>query len=73
MYRNTNKKIYRAVTLPVVLYGCRTWSLTLKGNHKLRVCENRVPRKLVRPKWEEVTGDWRISQNKEAYHWHFLN
>jgi len=50
----------------VVLYGCRTWSLTLKRKNMLRVCESRVPRKLVRPKWEEVTGDWRKLQNKRS-------
>jgi hypothetical protein len=41
--------------LPVVLYGCKTWSLTLREEHKLSVIENRVVRRIFGPKWHEVT------------------
>jgi len=42
LYKNVNIKIYGTVILPVVLYGCETWSLTLREEHRLRVFENRV-------------------------------
>jgi hypothetical protein len=45
--------------LPVVLYGCETWSLTLREDSKLRVFENRVLRRIFDPKRDEVTGEWR--------------
>jgi len=44
--------------LPFVLYGCETWSLTLREERRLRLFENRVARKIFRPKREEVTGEW---------------
>ena len=50
-------KIYRTVSLPVVLYGCETWSLTLREERRLRVFENRVLRRVFGPKRDEVTGD----------------
>jgi hypothetical protein len=55
---NTKIKIglYRTIILPVVLYGCETWSLTLREEHRLRVFENRVLRRLFGPKRNEVTG-----------------
>jgi len=43
----------------VVLYGCETWSLTLREGHRLRVFENRMPRRIFGPKRDEVTGEWR--------------
>jgi hypothetical protein len=52
------------IILPVVLYGCETWSLTLKREHKLRVSENRVPRTFG-PKRDKVTGGWRKLHNEE--------
>jgi hypothetical protein len=52
------------VILPVVLYGCETWSLTLREEHRLRVFENRVLRKIFGPKREE-DGSWRKLQNDE--------
>jgi hypothetical protein len=52
-------RIYRAIILPVVLYGCETWSLTLKEERRLRVFENRVLRRIFGPKRDEVTGEWR--------------
>jgi len=63
--KNLKIKIYRNVILPVVLYGCETWSLTLRGERKLRVFENRVLRRLFRPRRDEVTGEWRRLHNEE--------
>jgi hypothetical protein len=51
-----NVKIYETITLPVVLYGCETWSLTLREKHTLRVFENRVLRRIFGPKGYEVAG-----------------
>jgi hypothetical protein len=51
-------KIYKTVILPVVLSGCETWSLTLGEEHRLRVFENRVLRRIFGPKREE-DGSWR--------------
>jgi len=56
-------KIYRTAILPVVLYGCETWSLTLGEEHRLRMFENRVLRILFGPKRDEGTGEWRKLQN----------
>jgi hypothetical protein len=50
-------RIYRTVILPVVLYGCGTWSLTLKEERRLRVSENRVLRRIIGPKRDEVGGN----------------
>jgi hypothetical protein len=57
--------IYKTVILPVVLYGCETWSLTLREEHTLRVFENRVLRRIFGPKWDGVTGGWRKLHNEE--------
>jgi hypothetical protein len=46
--------------LPVVLYGCETWSLTLREKHILRVFENRVLRRIFGPKRDEIMGEWRM-------------
>ena len=51
-------KIYRTVILPVVLYGCETWSLTLREERRLQVFKNRVLRRMFGPKRDEVTGEW---------------
>jgi hypothetical protein len=51
----------------VVLYGCETWSLTLREEHRLRVFENRVLRRILRPKRDEVTGGWRKLHNEELH------
>ena len=58
-------KIYTNVILPVVLYGCETWSLTLREKRRLRVFENRVLRRIFMFKRDEVLGDWRKLQNVE--------
>jgi hypothetical protein len=63
--KNLKIRIYKAIILPVVLYGCETWSLTLRKEHRLRVFENRVLRKIFGPKRDEVTGEWRKLHNEE--------
>ena len=56
---------YRTIILPFVLYGCVTWSLTLREECRLRVYENRVLRKAFCSKRDEVTGEWRILHIEE--------
>jgi hypothetical protein len=51
--------------LPVVLYGCETWSLTLREEYRLRVFENRVLKRIFGPKRDKVTGEWRKLHNEE--------
>jgi len=63
--RNFKIKIYRTIILLVVLYGCESWSLTLKEERRLRVFENRVLRRIFGPKRDEVRGDWRKLHNEE--------
>ena len=63
--KNLKIKIYRTTILPVVLYGCGTWSLTLQEERKLRVFENVVLRRLFGPRRYEVTGEWRGLYNEE--------
>jgi hypothetical protein len=58
-------RIYRTIILPVVLYGCENWSLTLREEQRLRVFENRVLRRTVGPKRDEVTGEWRRLHKEE--------
>jgi hypothetical protein len=53
--RNVKVKMYKTIILPVVLYGCETWSLTLREEHRLRVFENRVLRRIFGPKRDEMT------------------
>ena len=60
-------KMYRIITLLVVLYGCKTWSLTLKEENSLRVFENRVLRSILEPTIDEVTEESRRLHNKELY------
>jgi hypothetical protein len=57
--KNLKIKIYRTIILSVVLYGCETWSVTLREEHRLRVYQNRVLRKIFGSKRGEVTGEWR--------------
>jgi len=65
--RNIKSKMYRNVILPVVLYGCETWSFTFREGCRLRIFEDRVLRRIFRPKRDEVTREWRRLQNKELY------
>jgi hypothetical protein len=63
--KNTKIRVYRTIILPVVLYGCGTWSLTLREEQRLRVFENRVLRSIFGPKRVKATGDWRRPRNEE--------
>jgi hypothetical protein len=65
--RNVKVKIYKTITLPVVLYGCETWSLALREEHGLRVFENRVLRRIFAPKRDEVTGEQRKLHSEELH------
>jgi len=55
--KDIKTKIYRDIILSVVLYGCETWSLTLKKERRLRVFQNRGLRRMFGPKWDEVIGE----------------
>jgi len=57
--KNLKIKIYRIIILPVVLYGCETWSLTVWEERRLRVVENRMLRRIFGFQRDEVTGKWR--------------
>ena len=57
--KNLKINIYRNIILPIVLYGCETWSLTLREERRLRVFEDRVLWGIFGPKRDEVTGEWR--------------
>jgi hypothetical protein len=59
--------IYKNIILSVVLYGCETWSLTLREKHRLWVFENRVPRRIFAPERNELTGDCRKLHNEELH------
>jgi hypothetical protein len=63
--KNIKIRICEAIILPVVLYGCEKLSLILKEEHKLRVFQKRVLRRIFGPKRDEVTGDLRILHNEE--------
>jgi len=63
--KNLKIKIYRTIILPVVLYGCETWLLTLQEERKLRVFENMVLRRIFGPRRDEVTAEWRRLHNEE--------
>ncbi|KAJ4431722.1 hypothetical protein ANN_20324 [Periplaneta americana] len=65
--KNLKVRIYRTVILSVVLYGCETWTLTLREEHRLRVFENKVLRKIFGAKRDEVTGEWRKLHNTELH------
>ena len=64
--KNFKIKFYRTIILPVVLYGCDTWSLTLREEHRLWVFENRVLKRIFGPKRDEVT-EWRRLHIEELY------
>ena len=63
--KDQDTRVYRTIILPVVLYGCETWSLTLREERRLRVFENRVLRRIFGPKRDEVTGKWRKLHKEE--------
>jgi hypothetical protein len=58
-------KIYKTIILPVVLYGCETWSLTLREEHRLKVFEKRVLGRVYGPKRDVIIGGWKKLHNEE--------
>jgi hypothetical protein len=65
--KNVKVRIYKTIILPMVPYGCETWSLTVREEHKLGVFENRVLRRIFGPKRDEVTEGWRKLHNEELH------
>jgi hypothetical protein len=65
--RNVQVRIYKTIILPVILYGCETWSLTLREEHRLWVFENRVLRRIFGPNRDEVTGKCRKMHSDEVH------
>ncbi|KAJ4433904.1 hypothetical protein ANN_16217 [Periplaneta americana] len=65
--KNLKVRIYKTVILPAVLYGCETWTLTLREEQRLRVFENKVFRKIFGAKRGEFTGEWRKLHNTELH------
>jgi hypothetical protein len=63
--KNVKIRICKSIILPVVLYGCETWSLTIREEHRLRVFEIRVLRRIIGPKRDDLTGEWRKLHNEE--------
>jgi hypothetical protein len=68
--KNLKIRIYKTIILPVVLYGCEIWSLTLREEHKMGVFENKVLRRIFGPKTDEVIGEWRKLHNEELHDLH---
>jgi hypothetical protein len=69
---SSNKKviIYKTVTLPVVLYGCSTWSIILREEHRPRVFEKGVLRRICGPKRDDVMGEWGKLHSGELHNWY---
>jgi hypothetical protein len=65
--KNTEIRIYKTINLPVVLYGCETWSLTLREEHRLSMFENRLLQRIFGLKRDEVMADWRKLYNEELH------
>ena len=65
LFKNLKNTIYRTIILPAVLCGCETWPLTKREERGLKVTENRVLRRIVGPKRDEVTGKWIKLPNME--------
>jgi hypothetical protein len=55
------------IILPADFYGCKTWSLTLREEHRFKVFENRAVRRIFGPKWDDVTGEWRKLHSVELH------
>ena len=64
--REKLKYVYKTIILPVVLYGCKTWSITLREECRLRVFENRILKRIFGPKRDE-NGEWRRLHNEELH------
>jgi hypothetical protein len=69
--KNIKIRIHETIILPVVLYGCESWSLTLREEHRLRVFENRALRRIFGRKSDEVTRVWRKLHNEELHNLYF--
>jgi hypothetical protein len=67
LFKNIKIRMYTAIILPVVLYGCETWSLALREERRLRMFENRVLRRIFGTKRNEVTEDRRKLHNEELH------
>jgi hypothetical protein len=65
--------MYRTIILPVVFYGCETWSLTLKEECRLRVSENRVLRRIFGTERNEIAGEWGRLHKEELHAWYLTN
>jgi hypothetical protein len=65
--KNIKIKIYKTVILPVVLYECETWSLTIREENRLGVFENRILRRIYGRLREEMSGGWRKLHNEEHH------
>jgi hypothetical protein len=65
--RNVKVKIYRSINLPFVLYGCETWFIKPREDHRLRMFESRVLKRIFGPNRDEVTGEWRKLHNEELH------
>jgi hypothetical protein len=63
--KNIEIKVYRTITLLAVLYGCETWSLTLRDEQRLWVFKNKALSRIFGPKRDEVTREWRRLHNEE--------
>jgi hypothetical protein len=70
--KNIKIRIYKTIILPLVLYGCETWSLTFREESRLRMFEKRVLRRTFGPKRNEVMGDWRKLHNEELHNLYSL-
>jgi hypothetical protein len=67
LFKIIKNKIHKTIILPVVLYGCKNWSLILKKEHRLRVFENRMLRRMSGPKRDKIIGGWRKLHNEELH------
>ena len=65
LFKNIKIKTYRNIILPVALHGCKTWSLTLREERRVRLLENRELRRIFGPTRDEITGEWRKLHNEE--------
>jgi hypothetical protein len=65
-------RLHETIISPLVFYGCETWSLALREEHRLRVFENRMLRRILRHKREEVAGGWRRLHNEELHNLYTL-
>ena len=69
--KNLKINIYRTIIIPIILYGCETWSLTLREERRMRVFENRVLRRMSWPQRVEVRREWRKLHNEELNDLHY--